>query len=126
PEIFVDIPDFPVSDMPLKRDTIPGEFLLKGMFTHDSYVTLDQDGEVLELEEYEDIIQSNFFMFPLRMNLLMQSYSLFSSSLLNEIMSSSTLTAFIYNSDKRCVSSFSLLSHNRNTYSGFPRGCHYS
>ncbi|MCG3224630.1 MAG: hypothetical protein H7647_09210, partial [Candidatus Heimdallarchaeota archaeon] len=49
------VPDIPDSNMPLKRVTIPGDFLLKGMFTHDSNVTLDQDGEVFQLEDFEDM-----------------------------------------------------------------------
>ncbi|MCK5409176.1 MAG: hypothetical protein KAJ30_02840, partial [Candidatus Heimdallarchaeota archaeon] len=43
------------SDLPLKRATIPGGFLLKGLFTHDSNVTFDDDGEVLQLEDFDDM-----------------------------------------------------------------------
>ncbi len=49
------VPDIPDSNMPLKRYTIPGDFLLKGMFTHDSNVTFDQDGEVFQLEDFDDM-----------------------------------------------------------------------
>ncbi len=45
--------------------------------------------------------------------------TLFPSSLIDEILPSSSIHAFIYNSDKMCVSSFSLHSLDQNTYSGF-------
>jgi len=44
--------------------------------------------------------------------------SFFPSSVLDDILPSSTITAFIYNSEKRCVSSLLLLSKDQYTYSG--------
>ncbi len=50
-----EFPEEPDPKFPVRKQTIPGDFRLKGMFTHDSNVTFDQDVEVLVLEDFEDM-----------------------------------------------------------------------
>ncbi len=41
--------------LPIKKTETPGENKTRGFFCHDSFVNLDQDGEVYEWENYDDM-----------------------------------------------------------------------